>query len=198
MESREHHWGFRVTSRRGDRDEGLDLFESVYGNTRRIAEAIGSGFAEWTRSGSSPSATWIPRRLRADLLVVADRPTSTVWPRRPLGRAAVDAAGKDPTLKLDPPACGAHLREWLSALPHGKAHAAAFDTRLDAPVLLTGHASATIARRLKRRGYQLRRTGELPRRPRVDPDRRRAGAGASMGRSAVGEVHSTDNTGCTG
>ena len=48
-----------------------------------------------------------------------------------------------------------HLRDWLDTLPDAPDRAAAFDTRLDAPVLLTGYASAAISRRLKRRGYRL-------------------------------------------
>ena len=133
----------------------LVLFESAYGNTRRIAEAIGAGFAESDDVRVEPVANVDPTSLRADLIVVGG-PTHVHGLASPTSwRAAVDAAGKDPTLTLDAAACGAHLREWLNALPHGKGHAAAFDTRLDAPVLLTGHASATIARRLKRRGYHL-------------------------------------------
>jgi len=133
----------------------LIVFESAYGNTRQVADAIGAGFEDRDEVTLVPVAEGVPTPLPADLIVVGGPThvhglaTPTSW------RAAVEAAGQDPTLTLEPTACGAHLREWLNALPHSQGRAAAFDTRVDAPVLLTGHASATIARRLKRRGYHL-------------------------------------------
>ena len=132
------------------------VFESMYGNTRRIAEAIGSGFDRSGRGHGRARRRRGPRLASVPICSSSvDRPTSTVSPPRPAGAPRSTPPGQDPTLALDPTACGAHLREWLNALPHAQGRAAAFDTRLDAPVLLTGHASATIARRLKRRGYHL-------------------------------------------
>jgi Flavodoxin domain len=133
----------------------LIVFESAYGNTRQIAEAIGAGFEDQDEVAVVHVADAVPALLDADLIIVGGPThvhglaTPTSW------RAAVEAAGQDPTLTLEPTACSMHLREWLNELPHARGRAAAFDTRLDAPVLLTGHASATIARRLKRRDYQI-------------------------------------------
>ena len=45
----------------------LVLFESAYGNTRRIAEAIGAGFAESDDVRVEPVANVDPTSLRADL-----------------------------------------------------------------------------------------------------------------------------------
>jgi hypothetical protein len=48
------------------------------------------------------------------------------------------------------------LREWMDDLPPGAERpAAAFDTRIDKPVFLTGSAAKGIARRLERHGYRL-------------------------------------------
>ena len=131
------------------------VFESMYGNTapdrrghrlRFRRSGQGQGRARRRRgphlaSGRSARRRWTdprPRSRHPDQLARRGR-------RRRAGSHA----------RARPTACGAALREWLNALPHARGRAAAFDTRLDAPVLLTGHASATIARRLKRRGYHL-------------------------------------------
>ena len=51
---------------------------------------------------------------------------------------------------------GPGLREWLKNLEGGgAARAAAFDTRGDAKAALTGSAARGIARRLRRRGYEV-------------------------------------------
>ena len=44
------------------------------------------------------------------------------------------------------------MREWLSGLPHAVGRFAAFDTRFQAPFLLSGSASRKIARLLRRTG----------------------------------------------
>jgi hypothetical protein len=54
------------------------------------------------------------------------------------------------------PTAGEGLRAWLTRLPKGVGSvAAAFDTRIDAPVALTGAASKGIASRLARRGFRI-------------------------------------------
>jgi hypothetical protein len=48
------------------------------------------------------------------------------------------------------------LRDWVKELPPGRSRpAAAFDTRIDKPVILTGSAAKGIGRRLKGRGFRL-------------------------------------------
>jgi menaquinone-dependent protoporphyrinogen IX oxidase len=128
------------------------VFESIHGNTRPIAEAIGSGFEEQDEVRVEPVAAVDPAPLRADLLVVGGGTHLHGLATPTTRRAAV----QDPTLVLDPTALGAPLQEWLNALPHAPGRATAFDTRLDAPVLqVMSHASATIAGHLTRRGYDL-------------------------------------------
>jgi hypothetical protein len=66
------------------------------------------------------------------------------------------ATKPDSTLTLDPAASGAGLRDWLDALAKvGGTPAAAFDTRVTGPALLTGRASSAIASGLRKRGFRL-------------------------------------------
>jgi hypothetical protein len=95
---------------------------------------------------------------RADLLVVGS-PTHVHGMTRPKTReAAVEAAQKpgaelDVDAELDLHAPG--LREWFDAQGRIPKAAAAFDTRIDMPVAITGHAAKGIAHRLRRHGAQL-------------------------------------------
>ena len=117
--------------------------ESIYGNTRAVAEAIAEGL------GGAPVLT--PGELHdtedIDLLVVGG-PThmhgvATARSRRGALEAAGAQPGEDPA-----------LRDWLAALPRATvAQAAAFDTRLNKARWLTGAASRGIAKRLRRHGY---------------------------------------------
>jgi hypothetical protein len=70
--------------------------------------------------------------------------------------AAVDAATKsDSDLRIEPDAAGTGVREWLDSLGDLGLSGAAFDTRLDAPAMLTGRASKGIAHALEKRGCSL-------------------------------------------
>jgi hypothetical protein len=57
--------------------------------------------------------------------------------------------------RLEPAADGPGLREWLDSLPPATpgCRAATFDTRLSKP--LSGSAARSVARRLRRNGYQM-------------------------------------------
>jgi sugar/nucleoside kinase (ribokinase family) len=132
------------------------VYESMYGNTHLVADAIGAGL------GGEPDVTVTsvddvdPSLVeQADLLVVGG-PTHVHGMSRDATRtAAVEAAAKDDDLSLDPDAEGPGLRDWLDALPKLRVQVAAFDTRLDAPPLLTGRASKGITRRLHALGCSI-------------------------------------------
>ena len=136
----------------------LIVYESMYGNTRTVAERIGAGLGPDLDVDVVPVADATAERVAgADLLVVGG-PTHVhglSWPRT--RRAAVEAAAKDPALDALPGADGRGLREWLAHLPSPTtgAAAAAFDTRIDAPAAFTGRASRALGRRLRRRGWAL-------------------------------------------
>ena len=126
----------------------LIVYESMYGNTRTVAERIGAGLGPDLDVDVVPVADATAERVAgADLLVVGG-PTHVhglSWPRT--RRAAVEAAAKDPALDALPGADGRGLREWLAHLPSPTtgAAAAAFDTRIDAPAAFTGQPAGPWA-----------------------------------------------------
>jgi flavodoxin len=124
------------------------IYESIYGNTRAVAEAIAAGL------GDAPVMT--PGELPADgvppdLLVVGGPTHVHRMATARSRRAAIDAARPG---TLQTAGRGPVVGDWLSGLPraHGRP-AAAFDTRIDKPEWLTGAASHGIAKRLRRDGY---------------------------------------------
>jgi flavodoxin len=140
------------------------VYESLFGCTREVAEAIAAGV-----SGGDESAEVSLVRVSdataesgrdADLLVVGG-PThmhgvSTGMSRR-MGvsgeRKAAEKKGEE--LETEPGAEGPGIRDWFGELPKAAAgrRAAAFDTRAD--FKLAGGAAHGIARRLRHHGYTL-------------------------------------------
>ena len=136
----------------------LIVYESMYGNTHRIAEQVARAFEGAGPVHVLPAETATPELVKeADLLIVGG-PTHahglSSGQSRQGARDAVTKPGSD--LNLDPDNEGAGLRDWFNSLGQfeGK-HAAAFDTRIDMPAMLTGRASRGIARRLRRHGFSL-------------------------------------------
>jgi hypothetical protein len=128
----------------------------MYGNTHHVAETIANGFAGAADVEVLSLEDAMPGVLLAADLVVVGGPTHVHGMSRESTRnAAVEAAEKKTELELDPDAPGPGLREWLASLPRSATKAAAFDTRIDAPALLTGRASKGIARQLRKRGFEL-------------------------------------------
>lgn len=134
------------------------VYESMYGNTHSLADAIGAGLR-----GPGDEVDVVPVHdatnavlAGADLLV-AGGPTHVHSLTRPSTRkAAVDAAEKpEADLVLDPDAEGEGLREWFDRVEALPRSAAAFDTRIDASAMLTGRASKGIAKRLRKHGCEL-------------------------------------------
>ena len=124
------------------------IYESMYGNTRAIAEAIAAGLgdAPVMTTGQLPAGGPGP-----DLLVVGGPTHVHRMATARSRRAAIDAARPG---TLETAESGPMVGDWLSGLPqaHGRP-AAAFDTRSDKPEWLTGAASHGIAKRLRRHGY---------------------------------------------
>lgn len=131
------------------------VYESMFGSTRRAAEAVGKGLAPVGEVVVVPvEEADAALEGGADLLVVGG-PTHVHGLSRPRTResaaAMVDKAGS--TLALDEHARGKGLREWLPAASATAGLGAAFDTRIAFP--LSGHASKAIRRGLRRRGYTM-------------------------------------------
>jgi flavodoxin len=113
------------------------LYDSKFGNTEKVARAIGAALEvdAAVQIQSIKTGMILPPDL--DLLIVGS-PTH--------------AHGIPPELKM-----------FLDDLPAGAlsgARAAAFDTRYRMPVLLTGSAADGIAKRLRRKGAQIVRAPE--------------------------------------
>jgi hypothetical protein len=132
------------------------VYESMYGNTREIATCIGEGL----RSTCDD----------VDVVGVADATASTLsgcelllvggpthvhgMTSRRTRDAARQALTKSPDLVFEPRSTSEGLREWFASLDGG-GDATAFDTRLTGPSFFTGRASRSIARRLRRHGYDV-------------------------------------------
>ncbi len=129
------------------------VYESMYGNTRRVAEAIAEGLGEATVASVHEEPTEVEH---ADLLVVGG-PTHMHCLATSLSRRMAAEAAKEEGGEVEPGATeGPGLRAWMHGLPHREgARAAAFDTRLDRSTALTGTAAQAIGRRLRRRGYRV-------------------------------------------
>jgi hypothetical protein len=129
------------------------VYESMYGNTHRVAEAIGRGLARAGEVVVVPVAeAELPVVADADLVVVGGPTHAHGMSRASTRKAAVDQAKADYT--LDPSASGPGVREWLQSISSITAAAAAFDTRAGmAPALLTGRASKGIAKQLDQHGF---------------------------------------------
>ena len=128
------------------------VYESMYGNTHLIADAIGAGLRTAFDVRVLPVAQARPEVIAdADLVVVGGPTHVHGLSRASTRRSAREAADKPGSgLTMDPGAKGPGLRDWFAALGQVGTVAAAFDTRLDAPAMFTGRASKAIARLLRR------------------------------------------------
>jgi menaquinone-dependent protoporphyrinogen IX oxidase len=127
------------------------VYESMFGNTRLIADAIAEGLAPGNEVSVVPVAQAGREVLDGADLVVAGGPTHIHGMSGARSRAgAAEMAHKDGSqLTLDPSAEGPGLRDWLTGLRPIHARGVAFDTRLAGAPMLTGRASKTIAKLLE-------------------------------------------------
>jgi flavodoxin len=133
------------------------VYESMFGNTHLIAQAIASEFGPPEEVFVVPAdEASAPLVEGARLLVVGGPTHAHSMSRASTRQAAIDAARKSPgDLDLDPAATGLGLRDWLGSLGEFTGKAAAFDTRVNGVALFTGHASKAISRELTRHGFDL-------------------------------------------
>jgi hypothetical protein len=130
----------------------LVVYESMFGNTQAIAEAIAEGLAtradvEVVEVGSAP--TDLPAGIR---LLVIGGPTHAHGMTKPGTRDDAAARAQERLVSR-----GLGIREWLSlvAPPASGTWAAAFDTRLRGPAILWGSAAKGAARALREAGFSL-------------------------------------------
>jgi Flavodoxin domain len=130
------------------------VFESMYGNTRHVAEAVADGL----RASMPTDVVLASDAAGMDLvdveLVVVGGPTHA-WglsSKRTREGAKQDAI-KHPDHLLDAAQAGSGIREWLQEVHfHSACRGVSFDTRLDKPQALTGSAARSIQRRLRHAG----------------------------------------------
>ena len=132
------------------------IYESMFGNTNAIADAIAKGLEPLDNVVVVPVGDAGERLGNADLLVVGG-PTHFRGMSRPRTRkwAAVTAHKAKNDLVLDRDAQGPGVRDWLGSLGHGHTKVAAFDTRFKGPAVLRGRASRPISRKLRRHGFEV-------------------------------------------
>jgi hypothetical protein len=132
----------------------LVVYESMFGSTAAIAEAVATSLRD---NGLDAKARPISKTEPAeaggiDLLIVGG-PTHRHGLSSSKSRqaAAGDAKNTFPEPTLEP-----GLRDWLKQLPpRGGQLGAAFDTRFNLSMIVTGSAAKGIARRLEERGDPL-------------------------------------------
>ncbi|MCU0482991.1 MAG: flavodoxin domain-containing protein [Chloroflexi bacterium] len=129
----------------------LVVYESIYGNTQAVAQAIADGLAA-TMEVQLVEVGAAPQTLADDVdLLVVGGPTHAHGMTKPDSResAARKADGRQVSR-------GSGIREWLETvrLGAGGTAAAAFDTRIKGPAFLWGAASKGADAELRRLGLQ--------------------------------------------
>ena len=146
----------------------LVVYESMFGNTKRIAQAVAEGIAA-TLPVETVEVSDAPEEVGGDIdLLVVGGPTHAhgMSSSRTRQSAAERAAGPLVSQRIG-------IREWLD---NAKAqvfdiHAAAFDTRINGMAIFTGSAARGYAKGLRSAGFRV----DWP--PRFLPRQRAHGAG---------------------
>jgi len=129
------------------------VYESMYGNTHTVAEGIALGLRDLGEVVVVPVHRATPELLDKVDLVVVGGPTHVHGLSSEATRNNAVAEAVNHSLTLDEDAPGPGLRDWLADLTlPGHVGAAAFDTRLDGPAIVTGRASRGIVHRLHKVG----------------------------------------------
>jgi hypothetical protein len=133
------------------------VYESMFGNTHEVAMQIGAGLRE---AGVDTLVLRVAEctddLIRSATLLVVGGPTHVHTMTRPRTRTAAVSQAAAAHRGAQPGADGAGVREWLDDLGEANgALAAAFDTRQNAPKVLTGQASRVIHSRLRALGFDL-------------------------------------------
>lgn len=132
----------------------LVVYESMYGNTAAIGESIAASLrTQGLEVQAGPVSRIGPEAAgEVDLLVVGG-PTHVHGMSSAKSR---QTAVEDKENTYAEPTLTPGLRDWIKDLAPGSGRlAAAFDTRIDKSILLTGSAAKGIAKRLERQGFRL-------------------------------------------
>jgi hypothetical protein len=129
--------------------KSLVVYESWFGNTRRIAQRIASALAEEGEVELVSIDDPLPSLHDVDLIVIG-APTHVHGLSSARSRqGAIDQQGGAGEI-------GIGARGWIDRLPLALGQrVAVFDTRAHKPRLLVGSAAQGMARRVRNRGYRL-------------------------------------------
>ena len=128
--------------------KALVVYESMFGNTEKIARAIAEGLGEGLTVTLADVSTK-PAAAGTDLLVIGG-PTHAFGMSRPSTR---EQAAQQGTVRAD--ATGFGIREYLAGAPTlAGMPAATFDTRVNKP-MLPGSAARRAQRHLRRLGCRI-------------------------------------------
>ena len=127
----------------------LVVFESMYGNTQRIAEAVAAGLRTEVETDLFEVSS-APRSTDGYEVVVVGGPTHAFT-------MSTRQSREDSAKKVDTPiiSTGTGIRDWIdSVAPHrDELPCATFDTRFDRPTWLTGSAARRASGRMHKRGF---------------------------------------------
>jgi len=124
------------------------VYESLWGNTAKVAAAIAEGIGPGAEAMSTREAT--PEMIAGADVIVAGSP---VFAFKMSSDKMRESIRKNPGPAPAPPDLShPSMASWLESLPEGSAAAAAFDTEARGPF---GKAAPTIARSLEAAGYRL-------------------------------------------
>lgn len=130
------------------------VFESFFGNTRRVAEAIADGVRQHLVAALVDVRDEVPPNEHGVLVVGA--PTHAHSLSRPASRREAEMWAKDlgKHLALEQGSRATGIREWIETDPRAVSGFATFDTRVDMPRIFTGSAATAISTRLRKRGLR--------------------------------------------
>lgn len=136
--------------------DAVVLYESWFGNTRRVAERVTVGLlAAGVRAQAFRLDQADSQAVKNADLIVIGGPTHAHGISNEATRIEARHWSEDPdkklTLETDPATSG--LREWLEAAGPSARRFAAFSTRADLAELLSGSAAHSIRRRLHKKGW---------------------------------------------
>ena len=141
-----------MANRYGQAMNAVVVYESHWGNTAAIAQAIADGIGPGTRALNTDEAT--PEVVAgADLIVAGSPVIAFALPRE----GTLHQIARDEKAPTAPDVDHPLLRTWLDNLPSGFGFGAAFETRIWWS--LRG-ATGTIESKLKEAGYQRLLPGE--------------------------------------
>ena len=131
------------------------IYETLFGNTQRVAEELARVAREHGEVDMVPVEKATPGIADAADLVLIGGPTHVhgmSWKATRQNGTAEASGDEGRTAGAD--AAGPGLRDWFHRIGRVEGTpAAAFDTRMDGPEVLTGRASLGISRRLRHHGF---------------------------------------------